>query len=105
MKALLRAITGFVYGAALSWGCLYIFSHLDWPRPDEVTSACGEIGKCPGSWWSVPLLFLYWFGPALCWAPACAYRWPKWSGSRRLIWVVVFTAGTAAWIAAGYVSR
>jgi hypothetical protein len=34
MKRAAICVGGFSYGLFLTWICLYIFSHIDWPSPD-----------------------------------------------------------------------
>lgn len=105
MKRASVAFAGFAFGLLLTWLCLYVVSHVDWPLSDEPAVGCREIDKCPVPRWAMLLLLA-----DLLVAPALfgilnAVAWQRWPMNRWIGWFGGLTLLTAAYRVAGYAFR
>ena len=102
MKRAAICVGGFAYGLFLTWICLYIFSHIDWPSPDRPAIGCHEIDKCPMSWWTLPLLFTHLLGAPVLFGILNAVEWQRWSNKKWTWGFGGLTVLTVAHRLAGY---
>lgn len=103
MKRTGIAILGVIFGLFLTWLCLYVLSHIDWPPSNKVATGCHEIDKCPMPWWALPVIFTSVFGPAVVFGALNAVAWRRWTFSRWRWCFIASTLITIAYYAAGYI--
>lgn len=52
-------------GLLVTWACLYVGSHVDWPKSHTPVKGCYEIDHCDVPWWISTLFFASLLGPAI----------------------------------------
>lgn len=102
MKRAAFSLAGVVYGLFLTWLCLYIFSHIEWPQSDKPATGCHELGECPVPWWSLALLFVDVLASPMLFGILNAVAWKRWSIYKWGWYFGGLTVATAAYRLAGY---
>lgn len=90
-------------GLLVTWACLYVGSHVDWPKSQTPVHGCHEIDHCDVPWW-ISLLFIASFlGPAIVYGLiAFIGTGRQWSAARWLRSYSLLISMTAAIYFGGY---
>ncbi|MFL9862798.1 hypothetical protein PQR67_01275 [Paraburkholderia fungorum] len=104
MRRAVVSFAGVIFGAFLTWFCLYMFSHIQWPKSNRVVEGCHELGKCAAQWWAMAGLFAYIFGPSLLLGSLNAIAWKRWRVRRWAAYFATATFGIVGLYLYGYAS-
>lgn len=87
MKRAAASVAGFVFGLALTWFCLFVFSNIAWqPAGGPTHGGCIDREDC--SWWVTPLLLGYVLLFPILFGVLNGVAWHRWSGRKWTRWFI-----------------